>query len=65
MLILFVINNAIVRALFSVNLEEMDERLFQAAQFVLPIGMLLVEYWMFDWLASAVRKFRSKNEKSF
>jgi hypothetical protein len=65
LLILFIVNNLIVRALFSVNLEEVDERLFQAAQFLLPIGMLLVQYWLFDWMMMAIRKMRSSDRDRF
>lgn len=47
--LLLVINGLFVRAFFSVNLAGIDERLFQAAQFVLPILMIFLEFWCFDW----------------
>jgi hypothetical protein len=65
LLILFVLNNAIVRALFSANIQETDERLFQAAQFLLPIGMLLVEYWILDGMVDSFRNFRAQDEEHF
>jgi hypothetical protein len=47
--LLLVINGLFVRAFFSVNLADIDERFFQAAQFVLPILMIFLEFWCFDW----------------
>jgi hypothetical protein len=63
LLILFVINNTIVKILFSANLQNTDERLFQAAQFLLPIGMLFVEYWLFDSLKLTIRRLRPGRSK--
>lgn len=61
LLTLFLINNMIIRILFSANLQNTDERVMQAAQFLLPIGMLLVEYWFLDWLKESIGNLRSRN----
>lgn len=61
LLSLFVINNLIIKVLFSTNLQNTDERLFQATQFILPISLLFVEYWFLDWLVSTFRRFFSRS----
>lgn len=48
-LILLVLNNLFVRMFFGVNLTGLDERVFQAAQFVLPIVMIFIQFWFYDW----------------
>ncbi len=48
-LTLLVLNNLFVRMFFGVNLTGMDERVFQAAQFVLPIVMIFIQFWFYDW----------------
>lgn len=60
LLTLFIFNNMVIRILFSVSTDSTDQRLFQAAQFLLPIGMLLVEYWLIDWLVISIRSIRSR-----
>jgi len=45
---LLVINAMIVRSFLSVNLSNVDERITQAAQFVLPVLMIFFEFWFFD-----------------
>ena len=45
---LLYLNVAFVRLFFGANLANIDERVFQAAQFVLPIIMISIEYWVFD-----------------
>jgi hypothetical protein len=42
------LNMAFVRLFFSINLTNVDERAFQAAQFVLPILMIAIEFWIYD-----------------
>ena len=48
-LTLLVLNNLFVRTFFGENLTGLDERIFQAAQFVLPIVMIFVQFWFYDW----------------
>ena len=57
MISLLIVNVIFVRAFFSDNLSGLDDRLFQASQFMLPIVMLFIEYWVFDTFLS--RKNRS------
>jgi hypothetical protein len=66
LLTLFIINNMMIRVLFSANPETADQRLIQAAQFLLPIGMLLVEYWFLDWLLISIRsiRFRGRDDSN-
>ena len=50
-LVAMLIGNMIfVRAFFSANLSGLDDRIFQAAQFVLPIVMIFIEFWVYDLL---------------
>lgn len=46
---LLLINSIFVRLFFGVNLANLDERVFQAIQFILPIVMLFIEFWFWDW----------------
>lgn len=48
LIILLVANVLFVRAFFSANLSGVDDRIFQAAQFVLPIIMIFIEFWLYD-----------------
>ncbi len=59
LLSLFVLNHLVVRMLFSVQMAEIDARLVQAAQFALPIGMLLAQLVILDRLVNWLRKIRS------
>ena len=46
---LLLINALLVKAfLLTSNLERMDVRISQAAQFVMPIAMIFVQFWVFD-----------------
>ncbi len=60
--ILLVINVMFVRLFFGANFANLDERFFQAAQFVLPIIMIAVEYWVFDQIFN--RKKMPKRDDS-
>ena len=46
---LLVINGLFVRMFFRANLAGIDDRVFQAIQFVLPVFMIFVEFWFYDW----------------
>jgi uncharacterized membrane protein YhdT len=48
LIILLVLNAFFVRTFFKSNLSGIDDRIFQAAQFVLPILMIFIEFWMYD-----------------
>jgi len=41
-------NMIFVRAFFSANLPGIDDRIFQAAQFVMPIVLIFIEFWVYD-----------------
>ena len=60
---LLVLNTLFVRIFFSVNLSGIDDRIFQAAQFVLPILMIFIEFWFYD-LFTYRRKARKEAEES-
>lgn len=46
---LLLINALLVKAfLLTGNLERIDVRISQAAQFVMPIAMIFVQFWIFD-----------------
>lgn len=45
---LLVVNMTFVKLFFSVNLTILDDRVFQAAQFVLPIVLIAIELWIYD-----------------
>ena len=45
---LLVVNMTFVKLFFSVNLTIVDDRVFQAAQFVLPIVLIAIELWIYD-----------------
>ena len=60
LILLLVMNAFFVRAFFSANLAGIDERVFQAAQFVLPIIMIAIEYWIYDQIVN--RKKLPKDE---
>ncbi len=57
LIILLVANIFFVRAFFSTNLSGLDDRFFQASQFMLPIIMIFIEYWLFDFFRGNQRKY--------
>lgn len=59
---LLVMNAYFVRTFFKTNLSGIDERIFQAAQFVLPILMIFIEFWIYDQFAN--RKKLSQDEEA-
>ena len=62
LVVLLAANAAFVRVFFGVSLSRMDDRLFHAAQFVLPIIMIAIEYWIFDRIVSQRRMRKRENE---
>ena len=48
LIVLLCLNWWFVKTFFSVNLIEIDERVFNAAQFMLPIIMIFIEFWIYD-----------------
>ena len=50
LVLLLIANVFFVRAFFSANLSGLDDRLFQASQFLLPILMIFIEYRIYDIL---------------
>jgi len=52
LVLLLIVNVFFVRAFFSANLSGLDDRLFQASQFVLPIILIFIEYRIYDALFS-------------
>ena len=61
LLVLLVINAAFVRVFFGANVANVDDRVFHAAQFVLPMVMIAIEYWIFDQL-TARRRLRNQRD---
>lgn len=47
--LLLFLNSLFVRFFFGVNLAGIDDRVFQAIQFVLPIVMIFIQFWIYDW----------------
>lgn len=58
---LLLINAVVVKAFLSANLENADQRIVQAAQFVAPVLMIIFEFWFFD-LVSRREKVDGSNE---
>ncbi|MFK7767697.1 MAG: hypothetical protein AB8B55_10790 [Mariniblastus sp.] len=52
---LLVINAYFVRTFFRTEVTGIDERIFQAAQFVLPILMIFIELWIYDLIVNRNR----------
>lgn len=50
LVLLLVANVFFVRAFFSANLSGLDDRIFQASQFMLPIILIFIEYRIYDAL---------------
>ena len=50
LILLLVVNVLFVRAFFSANLSGLDDRVFQALQFMLPIVLIFIEYRIYDSL---------------
>jgi hypothetical protein len=46
--VLLVVNALIVRAFLSANLSHADQRIIQAAQFIVPVLMIFFELWFYD-----------------
>lgn len=61
LIVLLVANLMFVRIFFGVNLAQLDDRVFQAAQFVLPIIMIAIEYWIYDQIVNR-RKISNRDE---
>lgn len=61
LIVLFVLNAAFVRIFFAANLANIDDRIFQAAQFVLPIVMMVIEFWLYDQIVNR-RKMRKQKD---
>lgn len=60
MIFMLVFNSVVVKISFSVYLPEIDERVARAAQFVLPIVMIFLEFWIYDRVASRMSRFKRK-----
>ena len=55
LILLLLANVYFVRAFFSANLSGLDDRFFQASQFMMPIIMIFIEYRIYDALFSKPR----------
>ncbi|MDG1873365.1 MAG: hypothetical protein P8J27_05615 [Mariniblastus sp.] len=64
LIVLLVANVLFVRAFFSANLSGLDDRVFQAAQFVLPIIMIFIEFWLYDLVFTRGKIPHEKNRKN-
>lgn len=51
-----------VKTFFSYNLARIDERVFNAAQFMLPILMIFIEFWTYDAIVDFFR-FRDQSKR--
>ena len=61
LILLLVVNAFIVRTFFGLNLAGVDDRVFQAAQFVLPIIMIAIQYWIYDQIVNRKKLPRDDN----
>ena len=61
--LLLVLNGLFVRLFFSINLSGIDDNVFQAAQFVLPVVMIFIEFWFYD-LITLRRRARKESKKA-
>lgn len=48
LLVLLWLNTVFVKTFFAANLAKIDERVFNAAQFMLPIILIFIEFWIYD-----------------
>ncbi len=46
--LLLLLNSLVVRAFLNANLSNADQRIAQAAQFVVPVLMIYFEFWFYD-----------------
>jgi uncharacterized membrane protein YhdT len=59
---LLVVNAFFVRTFFKSNLSGIDDRVFQAAQFILPIILVFIEFWIYDQIFNRGKLPRDKGE---
>jgi hypothetical protein len=45
---LLIINSMFVRTFFGANYIRIDQRVFGAMQFILPIVLIFIEFWIYD-----------------
>lgn len=65
MIVLLILNAVFVKVFFRINLARIDERVFHAAQFILPIAMIFIEFWLYDsWVNRRNRKKQEKQNRS-
>jgi len=62
LIIMLVLNAFFVRTFFKSNLSGIDDRIFQAAQFVLPILMIFIEFWIYDQIVNRKKFPRDEDE---
>lgn len=62
MILLLSVNWWFVKIFFATNLANLDERVFNAAQFMLPIIMIFIEFWIYDAVRDYFR-FRHLNRR--
>ena len=59
---MLIANALFVKAFFGANLSGLDDRVFNAAQFVLPIVMIAIEFWIYDQVVNW-RKLAKEEKK--
>ncbi|MEL7497560.1 MAG: hypothetical protein AAFN77_08115 [Planctomycetota bacterium] len=62
LILLLGMNWFFVKTFFASNLARIDERVFNAAQFMLPIIMIFIEFWIYDAIRDYFR-FRRLNDE--
>ena len=55
---LLILNALFVRTFFGANYIRMDNRVFSAVQFIMPLVMIFIEFWIYD---AIVDFFRYRN----
>jgi hypothetical protein len=48
LIFMLVCNIMFVRSFFASNLSGVDDRIFQATQFILPFFLIFLQFWMYD-----------------
>ena len=56
MIPLLMLNHLIIKTMFEINPNLRNEQLSLAGQFLLPIGLLFVQFLIYDWLRGNYRR---------
>jgi hypothetical protein len=60
---MLILNALFVRTFFGANYIRMDARVFSAVQFILPLVMIFIEFWIYDAVVDFFRYRKLDNLK--